>query len=171
MVSVFITSKTRINSFVNYSAVRKESPYTPVPILRARPVAGLPPTLVSALMRTIRLPWLSVLTLVGALSLGACNGDKGRDANTETSTADSGDMDSNGSADINGYPDATSDSISGGKESLGGSTTSSQSRSDATMGGGTVDATVPASGGSTSGASGSSGSTTGGTTGSTTGGQ
>ncbi|MBX0289037.1 hypothetical protein K3G63_01225 [Hymenobacter sp. HSC-4F20] len=122
-------------------------------------------------MYRVRLPWLSIVLLGGALSLGSCNGDKGRDANTDTSTAESGDMDSNGSADINGYPDATSDSIGGGQESLGGSTTSSQSRSDATMGGGTVDATAPATGGSTSGASGSSGSTTGGTTGSTTGGQ
>ncbi|UPL47703.1 hypothetical protein [Hymenobacter sublimis] len=118
------------------------------------------------------MPWLATLLVSGALSLGACNGDKGRDANTATSPDASGDMDSNGSADINGYPDATSDSISAAPESQGGSTTA-QSLPDETKGAGSPETTAPVGGvgGNTTSGGGSTSGSGNGSTGSTTGGQ
>ncbi|GAB2794262.1 hypothetical protein HNQ93_003855 [Hymenobacter luteus] len=108
--------------------------------------------------------WLAAVLLGAGLSLTGCNGDKGRDANTETTTEASGDVDSNGSADINGYPDATSDSLTAGTQA---GENNAQSRPDETKGAGSPETTVPVgttsgSAGTTSGAGGSTGSTTGG---------
>ncbi|RPD47821.1 hypothetical protein DNI29_10295 [Hymenobacter sediminis] len=119
-------------------------------------------------MSKLRTFWLAAFLVTGSLTLGACNGDKGRDANTENSPEVSGDMDSNGSADINGYPDATSDSITAGMQ---GSENTAHSLPDETKGAGSPETTQPVGGTTSSGGNAGTSSGSGNSTGSTTGGQ